>query len=141
MSETSFPERLADVERKLHTVEFRLEQFDAQRLPDRMTGVEATMQNMQRELSNINETAHYTNELIGDMRQEINADLNSAEESFAARSELVEKAVHNLDIRVTSMTNRVVGAVAASTVFVGAIVWIIEKSNVLGLILKSAMGG
>lgn len=137
MSETSFPERLSDVERKLHTVEFRLEQFDAQRLPDRMTGVEAAMQNMQRELVNLNETAHYTNELLGDIRQEINADLNSTEESFAARSDSVEAAVHNLDLRVTGMTNRVVGAVAASTVFIAAILWVVEKSDILGAIFAA----
>lgn len=122
VGETSIPGRLSEVERALHTVQFRLDQLDQHRLPDRMVGVEAAMRKVEDSIADLKVTTTQTIELLRDTRSELNDDLNAIEEGFNTRMMSIQSSLDKL-------IGKIVGAVAASTVFVGAIVWVLEQSG------------
>lgn len=124
VGETSIPGRLAEVERDLHTVRFRLEQIDQHRLPDRMTGVESAMRNMEDSINDLKTTSHQTMSVLRETRAELSDDMNSMEDMMNTR-------ITNLQSSVDKLTGKLIGAVAASTIIVGAVAWIIEHFQLL----------
>ena len=120
MGETSIPGRLADVERSVHTMQFRLEQIDQHRLPDRMTGVESAMRKMEDSINDLKNTSHQTMSVLRETRQEVNEDLTSMGERMFMLQSSVDK-----------LSGKIVGAVAASTILVGAAAWAVEHFQLL----------
>jgi len=134
MQETSIPARLGEAERALHTIDFRLNQLDSQRLPDRLAGVESTMRSMQADLEDLSVTAHRTNQMVNTIRMEINADLNNMEDSLTKRTQKIQGSLDKLIVRITT-------TVTTSMLLIGAFVWIMERFQVIPAVIKAFAGG
>jgi hypothetical protein len=134
MEETSIPARLGEAERALHTIHFRLNQLDSQRLPDRMAGVESTMRSMQADLEDLSVTAHRTNQMVNTIRMEINADLNKMEDSLTERTQKIQGSLDKLIVRITA-------TVTTSVVLIGVFAWVMERFQVIPAVIKAFAGG
>lgn len=130
MEDSSIPARMGEAERSLHTLQFRVDHLDAQRLPDRLAGMESTMLNVQRDLTDLRATAHHTNDLVSEIRMELTQDLGKMEDVFLERTYALKTAIDKL-------TTRIVATVATATVILGVVAWAVEHFNVISAVAKA----
>lgn len=133
MSSEDFVKRLQTAEQSLHTINFRLDQLDAHRLPDRVVGMEAAIKGMQQDFAELNRTAHRTNELVNTARAEINVDLNRMEETFSTKTAAIQSSLDHL-------YGRIIGVITGATVCIGVVAWVIERFDIFTLLLKATGG-
>lgn len=122
--------RLGEIERELHTIRFRLEHMDAYRLPDRVTSMESAMSKVNSDLVELKSMTHRTNDLVNAVRAEINADLDTMAQNFFDKTADIQSSLDRLN-------GRIIGTIATSTVFVGAVIWFVEYFDLGRLIIKS----
>ncbi len=125
--------RLQTAEKSLHTINFRLDQMDAHRLPDRVVGMEAAIKGMQQDFAELNRTAHRTNELVNTARAEINADLDHMEEVFATKTSAIQSSLDRL-------YGRLFGVITGATVCIGIVAWIVERFDISAVLLRATGG-
>lgn len=133
MSSEDFAKRLQTAEQSLHTINFRLDQLDAHRLPDRVVGMEAAIKGMQQDFAELNRTAHRTNDLVNTVRAEINVDLSRMEEVFASKTSAIQSTLDRL-------YGRIFGVITGATVCIAVVAWIVERFDIFALLLKATGG-
>lgn len=107
LADTSLPERMGDAEKEIHTLLFRMEQFEKQRIPDRLTEVEAAVENLDTKLVELTRIGERTNRELVTVRAEMNEDIEELRAVVHDRTAVLQSSVDRMSGRITGIVTTI----------------------------------
>lgn len=117
LGDTSLPERMNDAEKEIHTLLFRMDQFEKQRIPDRLVEVETAVENLDTKLGHLARIGEHTNREIATVRAELNEDIDELQSVVNDRMATLQSSVDRMAGRITGVVTTIV-AIATVASFV-----------------------
>lgn len=107
LSDTSMPERLNGAEKEIHTLLFRMDQFEKQRIPDRLIEVEAAVENLDTKLGELTRLGERTNRELMVVRAELNKDIEELQATVHDRITSLQSSVDKMAGRITGVVTTI----------------------------------